>query len=89
MILEPPSGDGSGLAAGASDGSGACVGPQPSSVGEAGSVVADLGEQASTGECPDARETGDDFRVWVLSECGFGVRGELFGVVSCGVEQSQ
>ena len=44
VVLHPPAGDGRFLAGGPGDGRGAGVGLQAAGVGEAGVVVADLGQ---------------------------------------------
>ena len=54
------------LAAGAGDRGGAGEGFQPAGIGEAGAVVADLGQHPGTGQVPQAGETGDDLGVRVL-----------------------
>jgi hypothetical protein len=58
--------DGHGFAAGAGDGGGSGVGLEALGVGEAGSVVADLGEYPGAGERAEPWEAGDDLGVRVL-----------------------
>ena len=59
--------DGEGLAAGAGDRYGAAVGLEPFGIGEAGSVVADLGEHPGASERAESCEAGDDPGVWLCS----------------------
>ena len=59
-------GNGSGFAAGAGDGRGAGVGLESFSIGEAGPVVAGLGEHPGAGERAEPWEAGDDPGVRVL-----------------------
>jgi hypothetical protein len=57
-----------GLAVGAGDGCGSGEGFERSCVGEAGAVVADLGEDAGAGERAEPGQAGDDPGVRVLGE---------------------
>jgi hypothetical protein len=58
--------DGQAFAAGAGDGCCSGVGLERSRVGEAGSVIADLGEYPGAGEGSESWQAGDDLGVRVL-----------------------
>jgi hypothetical protein len=63
LVLDPAVQDGQAFAAGAGDGRGSGVGLERSRVGEAGSVIADLGEYPGAGEGSESWQAGDDLGV--------------------------
>ena len=77
------------LGAGAGDRGGPSEGFQPAGVGEAGAVVADLGEHPGTGQIPQARKAGDDLGVRVLLKIGDRRLGQLVDGRTGGVELAQ
>ena len=77
------------LAAGAGDRRGSGEGFQPAGVGEAGAVVADLGQHPGTGQIPQAGKTGDDRGVRVLLKMGDRRLGQLLGGRAGGLELAQ
>ena len=89
MVLDPPVHHRQRFAAGAGHGCGAGVGLERAGVGEAGSVVADLGEDAGAGERTESGLAGDDRRVGVGLEVLGDGGGELVGVGAGGVELAQ
>ena len=89
MVLDPPVHHRQRFAAGAGHGCGAGVGLERAGVAEAGSVVADLGEQAGTGERTEPGLAGDDRRVGVGLEVLGDGGGELVGVGAGRVELAQ
>lgn len=79
-------GDGDRAARGAGDRRGPGIGLQCAGIGEAGAVVADLGQDAGAGQLGQAWEAGDDGVVGVLAE-GFGAGlGEDVGGAAGGVQ---
>lgn len=81
--------DDQAFARGAGDRRGSCVGLERAGVGEAGAVVAELGEHAGAGEFAQAREAGDDGGVRVLGEGLSGCLGELVGGAAGRVQLQQ
>ena len=77
------------LAAGAGDRCGSGERFEPAGVGEAGAVVADLGQHPGTGELPQTGEAGDDLGVRVLLKMGDRRLGELVGSGAGRVELTQ
>jgi hypothetical protein len=82
-------GHGEAFAAGPSHGCAAGVGLDGSGGGEAGSIVADLGEYPGAGERSKSWQAGDDLGVRVLTEMVDGGASEVLGVGGGGVECSQ
>jgi hypothetical protein len=80
---------GGGLAAGAGDGRGPGIGFESFSIGEAGPVVAGLGEHLGAGERAEHREAGDDPGVWVLVKRLDGGLLEIISGGAGGVELAQ
>ncbi len=74
------------LAAGAGDRRRTGEGLQPAGVGEAGAVIADLGQHPGTGQIPQAGKTGDDRGVRVLLKMGTRRLGQLISNRAGGVE---
>ena len=88
-VFDMPVHDNGFLAAGAGDGCGSGVGFEPAGVGEAGAVIADLGEHPGTGEHPQPGEAGDDLGVRVPLKMGDRRLGQLIGGGAGGVELAQ
>ena len=74
------------LPAGAGDRGGSGEGFQPTGIGEAGAVIADLGQHPGAGQHPQAGKAGDDLGVRVLLKMGACRLGELVGGGAGGVE---
>jgi hypothetical protein len=88
-VFDMPMQDNGFLAAGAGDRGGPGEGFQPAGVGEAGSVVADLGEHPGTGQIPQAGKAGDDGGVRVLLKMGDRRLGEFVDGGAGSVELAQ
>lgn len=65
------------------------VGLQRPCIGEAGTVIADLGQDPCTELDAEAGEAQEDLRVWVLEERCLHCDGELVGSPACRVELEQ
>src|SRR5262249_46877440 len=89
LVLDAAVGDGPGLAAGPGGGRAAAVGLESFSIGEAGSVVADLAEHPGAGERAEPWEAGDDAGVRVLVKRLDGGLLEVVGGVAGGVELAE
>ena len=77
------------LAAGAGDRGGSGEGFQPAGIGEAGAVVADLGQYPGAGQIPQAGKAGDDHGVRVLLKMGDRRLGQRIDGAAGGVELAQ
>ena len=89
VVFDPPVHHRDRLAAGTGHGCRAGVGLKRAGVGEAGSVVADLGQHAGAGERTEPGLAGDDRRVGVSLELLDDGGGELVGVGAGRVEPAQ
>jgi hypothetical protein len=86
VVLDEAAADEAFLAGCAGDRGGAGGGLEGSGVGEAGPVVADLGEDAGCELGAEAGEAEQDLAVGVLGEGGFGGRGEVVCGLAGGVQ---
>jgi hypothetical protein len=82
-------GHGEAFAAGAGHGCAAGVGLEGSGGGEAGSVIADLGEYPGAGERSKSWQAGDDLGVRVLVKMLDGRGGKVVSVGTGSIERSE
>jgi hypothetical protein len=82
-------GHGEAFAAGPGHGCAAGVGLEGPGGGEAGSVVADLGQYPGAGERSKSWQAGDDLGVRVLVKILDGRGGEVLGVGGGGVQRAE
>jgi hypothetical protein len=86
LVFDSAVGRGEAFAAGSGHGCASGVGLKGPGVGEAGSVVADLGEDPGAGEGSKSWQAGDDLGVRVLVKMVDGGGGQLLSVGAGGVE---